>query len=276
MTHALWCSLYLTCADKLPTQQALVDGLLDSLAAQGYTPYNPFGLLPGKSYSQTVKLFVAPPTDGWVRVLCAEPVPLVLAKAVPICTTLYIVVSEVADVRVFADGEAAPPTDALLPHLRDGKTANDLHHAIYAPGLTVLPTEGAASGDVPLDVLPEAIQKMAGNVDAKALDKMFGKFSKQLLGKAGGDANAASDLLNQSRGVDWSSAPALRVRALMTVLAVPDNWRTPDFATLRDAYSLHARHQRNPNARLYPGDAEAMQAVPNALDYVPVYAGKDA
>ena len=59
----------------------------------------------------------------------------------------------------------------------------------------------------------------------------------------------------------------------MDCLNIPD-WRAPDFVTLRDAYALHKRRQRSPNATLYPGDAEALAAVPDALTYTPIYAGK--
>ncbi|MBL8157537.1 MAG: hypothetical protein JNM70_25480, partial [Anaerolineae bacterium] len=45
---------------------------------------------------------------------------------------------------------------------------------------------------------------------------------------------------------------------------------------LRDAYQLHSRRQRNPNARAYPGDEAVMAAVPDALMYTPVYGGADA
>lgn len=276
MTHAPWCSLYSICADEPPSQQALADSLLNGLRAQGYTPYDPFGLIPGKSYSQTVKLFIAPPTERWMRVLSEDVIPLtVVQRASQGCTMLSVQVHQAADMHVFVDGESATLAEALLPHLRDGKAEDDLRQAIHAPDVTVMSDDATKSGEVPLDLLPEDIQKMAGNVDANALNKMFGRLSKQVMGKAGGDANAASDLLNQSRGMDWSSTQAVRVRALMAVLTAPDNWRTPGFTALRDAYSLHARRKRNPNARLYPGDAEAMQAVPNALDYIPVYAGKD-
>jgi hypothetical protein len=57
-------------------------------------------------------------------------------------------------------------------------------------------------------------------------------------------------------------------------LTIPSDWQEPDFVTLRDAYQLHERRRRNPNAPLYPGDAEAMEAVSDALDYIVLYAGK--
>ncbi len=271
MTHAPWCSLYSTYADE----QALAADLLKALLAQGYSQYNPFGIMPGKSYAHTVKLFVKPRENGWIRVICAQPPPLAVVQAA--CggvTTLMAQINKTAEFAVFVDGEPASPADGLLPHLRDGKTAADLHQALHNPDFKVLPADGEPSSPVPLDVLPDDVKKMAGNIDVNALNKMFGKVTQQLMNKTGGDAQAASELLNQPNSVDWTSPQAARLSAVMALLTV-DHWRIPDFGTLRDAYSLHARRQRNPNARLYPGDENAMQAVPNALDYIPVYAGKD-
>ena len=34
----------------------------------------------------------------------------------------------------------------------------------------------------------------------------------------------------------------------MGCLTVPNDWREPDFTTLRDAHQLHLRRQRRPNA----------------------------
>ena len=59
----------------------------------------------------------------------------------------------------------------------------------------------------------------------------------------------------------------------MACLDVSNNWHEPDFVALRDAYQLHLRRQRNPKAMLYPGDTQAMGAVPNALEYTPIYGG---
>ena len=73
---------------------------------------------------------------------------------------------------------------------------------------------------------------------------------------------------------DWDSAGGKRIRALADLLTLPSDWREPDFVALRDAYQLHDRKRRNPNATLYPGDAEAMSKVPHALNFTPVYAGK--
>ena len=47
----------------------------------------------------------------------------------------------------------------------------------------------------------------------------------------------------------------------------------PDFDSLRDAYPLHERRRRSPNARIYPGDEAIMAKVSDALLYTPVYGG---
>ncbi len=98
---------------------------------------------------------------------------------------------------------------------------------------------------------------------------MFARMSGTLARKAG-DSEEAREMLRQP---DWNSSGGARIQALMHCLRIPA-WRDPDFVTLRDAYALHIRRRRSPTAVLYPGDAEALAAVPNALSYTPVYAGK--
>ncbi len=131
---------------------------------------------------------------------------------------------------------------------------------------------------VPLDALPEDVQEMAQDVDLSQAQQMFDKIGGKLLQDVQrGDAEAARKLLGGGEDApDWNSAGGQRLRALMACLDLPQNWLAPDFVTLRDAYQLHARKQRKPTARLYPGDAEAMAAVPDALDYLPVYGGMKA
>src|SRR5262245_10590817 len=65
-----WHSLYLRADDT----QAVADALIDALRHHGYQRYDPFsggtGTPPGlKTF---IKHFVAPPSDGWVRIL-GEP-----------------------------------------------------------------------------------------------------------------------------------------------------------------------------------------------------------
>ena len=124
--------------------------------------------------------------------------------------------------------------------------------------------------------LPDDIQALADDVDQAQAQKMFDRLSGDLMKKVGGTqaTEAAHDLIGGS-APDWNSLGGRRLHAVMRCLTTPDQWRDPTFTTLRDAYQLHRRRQRKPDARLYPGDEDIMQRVPNALDYQPVYAGRD-
>ena len=101
------------------------------------------------------------------------------------------------------------------------------------------------------------------------------RLTGNLLKKADSDERTAASARELIQPPDWNSPGARRLHALVGCLTLPPNWRDPDFVTLRDAYQLHARRQRKPDARLYPGDEEIMARVPNALDYIPVYGGRD-
>jgi hypothetical protein len=117
---------------------------------------------------------------------------------------------------------------------------------------------------------------LAGQVNPAQAQKLFSRLTGQVMKKAGGgeEADAARALVAGSGDINWNSAAGRRIQALMACLTVPDNWREPDFISLRDAYQLHERRRRAPNARLYPGEAETMARVPDALNYTPVYGGR--
>lgn len=258
---ASWTSLYLPC-DVTPA-------LKDSLTALGYTLYNPFIPLPGKAYSQSVRLFVAPRVAGWTR-LIGEPDMQQLPILSRRCLCLYVMLAgKDARIEVYAGGKQTEARAALVPYLREGYTADDLDRALHHAAVSIV--ESA----MPMAALPDDVQAMAGKVDQQQAQKMFERLSGKLMGKVspgGSTADEARRMIADT--VDWNSVGGQRIRALMGCLTVPDNWREPDFVTLRDAYQLHERKQRNPNARLYPGDAAAMAKVPNALGYEPVYGGR--
>lgn len=254
-----WHSLYLPYADNV------VEPLARALAALGYERYTPFGLIPGKAYPQSVRLFVAPSRGGWTRIVGSPDLALLpsLSELAP-CLLIELDGAE-ATITAFADGEPAPVVDAFA---RYAQSPNCLDQALN--GALIVDAAGSSNlGGVALDALPGDVQALAQNVDLKQAGKLFERMNATISQKAGGDALAA-DLLKQP---DWSSVGGARIRALMTCLGIP-NWQTPDFVTLRDAYALHERRRRSPNARLYPGDADALDAVPDALDYTPVYGGK--
>jgi len=117
---------------------------------------------------------------------------------------------------------------------------------------------------------------MAGKVNSNQAQKMFNRLSGDLIKKVSpgnGQADAARTLINNSDTLDWNSSGGVRIRAVMNCLTLPENWREPDFDSLRDAYPLYERRRRNPNARTYPGDESVMAKVADALLYTPVYGG---
>ncbi len=242
----------------LPGANNAAETIRTALAALGYTFYDPFGLIPGKAYPQAVRLFVAPARGGWTRVL-GDPDPALpppLSQTAP-CLLVALDGSD-ARIEVYANGEPSSPETALASYLA---SPDCLDRPLASEA------SGAALGGVALDALPDDVQALAQRVDLKQAESMFARLSGNLAAKTGGDPG------NLLRQPDWDSTGGRKIRALMDCLNIPD-WRAPDFVTLRDAYALHKRRQRSPNATLYPGDAEALAAVPDALTYTPIYAGK--
>jgi len=261
---AMWHSLYLHCNDRA----VILKTLHESLTTLGYTHYDPFGGLPGKAYQRTVKLFIAPERDGWTRLIGSPD-----AQQPALLSTLGVCIDAAFDVQnatisTYVDGQSVDMPSALTPFLRPERTAHDLTTA-----LTLSTIHTSEDGDVPMSALPDDVQQMAQGLNTKSINRLFGKMMKRV-NKQVGDSQAedARKLLNA--GVDWQSSGAAKMRTFMHCLMLPENWHTPEFTALRDAYQLHQRRQRNPNAMLYPGDADAMAAVPDALDYVPVYGGQ--
>jgi hypothetical protein len=247
--------------------ESVVNALRESLTSLGYQLYDPFGAVPGKAYPQAVRLFVAPASDGWVRVI-GEPDPALFALLSHLALCLSVALDATkAEITAFVDGSSAVPEEALVPHLRPGRSPDDLRRALnFSPTKASTPDESA----LPLDTLPQEVQAMANQVNLKQAQNLFSKLSGELLNRS--ERDAARQML---KGVDWNSPGGQRVRALMPCLTVPKAWREPDFVTLRDAYALHLRRQRNPNAMLFPGDQESLAGVPDALAYTPVYGGRN-
>jgi hypothetical protein len=264
-----WSSLYCPSNDT----EAIIVALRESLSALGYELYNPFGILPGKAYRQSVKLFAAP-HNGWVRVI-GTPDERQLSHLSQSRLCLFVSL-DVADARieVYTNGERSEVVTALAPHLRGGYTRDDLHKALAGEVTAQSPVQSPQS-DLPLSALPAEVQALAEQVNPLQAQKLFSRLSADVLKKVSGDAaqvEGARVLVSGGAAPDWNSAGGQRIRALMACLT-DDNWREPDFTALRDAYPLHERHRRNPKARLYPSDEAVMAQVPNALDYVPIYGG---
>ena len=250
---AVWQSLYLWCDDR-PRIQTTLETTLQSA---GYTLYNPFGLIPGDAYQQTVKLFIAPTQQGCTR-LIGQNISQIPSTLSQIGVCLSVILSESSgEMIAYVDGEQRDLTATLTPLVDDPAK---LQAALSGQ------QGGATTRDaVPLDVLPEDVQEMAQNLNIRQINKMFNKLMKRVNKQVSGDADAAQALLHSAP--DWQSATGQRIQALLNCLNL--NYE-PDFSTLRDAYQLHIRQHR----KLYPGEAEMMAAVPDALDYIPVYGGK--
>jgi len=273
-----WSSLYLASKHlPLAAQQQAASALSDALERQGYTAYDPFGALPGAAYTDAVKLFVAPTSDGWTRIL-SEPVVLpdwLLSALSRLGTALWVALdAEALHVAVYADGQTLDPLDALAVYRRDDCNPDQLRHILAGECVDVPDEpESAQTAGIPLDALPPEMQTLAHNLNPRQVTGLFNKLMGRVTGRVDTDVDSARALLAGS-GPAWNSNGGRCIRGLMACLDMPQNWRTPDFITLRDAYQLERRRQRLPDATLYPGDAEALAAVPNALDYIPVYAGR--
>lgn len=277
----LWNSLYCPSEDV----GAIAHALQDSLISLGYQPYNPFGIVPGKSYAQTVRLFVAPPGGGWTRVIGA-PDDGQFATLSKITPCLYIQLDGAeAHISAYADGTGADVTDTFAAYLRHEATTDQLRQIVTIPTNdeplpgNVIPFSMYEAPTIettlPFTVLPDDVQSLAGKVDKGAAEKMFNRLTGTLMKKVGGDSDGARALIAGEGAPDWNSNGGQRIQALMNSLTLPANWREPDIVALRDAYALHERRRRNPNARLYPGDEATMAKVPDALTYLPVYGGRN-
>jgi len=276
----LWNSLY------CPSEEAgaIAHALQESLVSLGYQPYNPFTAAPGKSYEQTVRLFVAPPAGGWTRVIGApDDGQLPHLSKLSLCLYLQLNGTE-ARIEAYGNGERADVVDMVALYIRAGVTVDHLRAILAVPADQPLPGSVTPfslyeppqpASVLPFTVLPDDVQALAGKVDKGAAEKMFNRLSGALMKKVGGEADAARALIAGEGVPDWNSAGGQRIQALMDSLTIPANWREPDFIALRDAYPLLERRRRNPNARAYPGDDATMAKVPDALTYLPVYGGRN-
>lgn len=263
-----WTSLYLFCGD-VDHVQAEVEASFQTL---GYEHYNPFGNMPGKAYPLAVRLFIAPAVNGWTRLIGTpdEAMPAALSR-LGVCLLVSLDV-EVSSFQAFQAGAECDPADALTPYLKDGISPDDLQAAFNGGwGETQYAASLRTDPSIPMEALPDDVKIMAQNLKPKHINNLFDKLLGQFGSVMKEDVRAARQMLDTAPR--WDSDGGQRITAVMDCLPIPD-WQTPNFVTLRDAYQLHIRRQRNPNAMLYPGDTEAMDAVPDALRYIPVYGGK--
>ncbi|MDX2076937.1 MAG: hypothetical protein SFZ02_10930 [bacterium] len=252
------------------SQDIVARKLIGYLDDMGYTHYDPFNALTGKVYSEGIKTFLSSPRMGWIRLIGSFPLDLSARLSADGLVLHIHITDENADAHVFVD-QKPKPFSALQPHLREGYTITDLHNAILrGEGATDKPV----SDSIPMNVLPDDVQKMAKGVNPNQIERMMNKMIGQV-SKVMGDKSASAKALLAPTQPDWSRGIASNIRVFMDCLKMSGNWNTPDFITLRDAYMAHHRYQRNPTAPRLPSDIEAMNSVPDALlAYLPIYGGK--
>jgi hypothetical protein len=133
-------------------------------------------------------------------------------------------------------------------------------------------------------LIPGEIQQLARahDVNPEQADQMINHLTSRLFGKldraSGGEASAmqarARALATGAHRPDWNNTAARRLEALVGVLALPSNWREPDFETVREAYQVARLLRRNPRSQVMPDEQAALKIVPNAIEYQAVYVGK--
>ncbi|MFQ3567946.1 MAG: hypothetical protein SNJ59_13220 [Aggregatilineales bacterium] len=260
---------------------AIASALRSALTALGYALFDPFSMMPGRTYPLAVRLFVAPNADGWTRVLGQlddPPRKDVLTALSDIAPVLYTgLQDERAFLFAYKNVQSVEVDTAFANYLRMGLTSDDLRQALQeqpAPATIDKDVTAAALSTLPPNI--EALSEARG-VDRRQAAQLFERMSRGALARSGAQGQeAAARALVTGGAVNWSSASGRWLRRALEHLTIPTGWAQPDFISLRDAYQLHLRRQRRPNAPLYPGDAETMAAVENALEYLPVYAGKEA
>lgn len=271
-----WHSLFLYC-EACESNEAIAAQLRDALTQQAFTLYDAYSEIPSRSYEHTLRSFVAPVQGNWVRVLMEASDPEMLSPfdlALSAGRTALSVSLEGVwgGMLVYQDHTCFVPSASLLqPFLRPEVSPGQFESALT--GDTVLPDLPDAPeqiGKLRLPDMPQDMRRLLAKLEHGAAEKMFGKLSQRLL--SSDQSERAMRLLDKDVP-DWNSAAGQRLRAFMACLTVPETWRKPDFIDLRNAYMLLLRQRRRPRAPLYPGDADMMVQVPDALDYIPVYGG---
>jgi hypothetical protein len=169
----------------------------------------------------------------------------------------------------------------LAAHLKPGKTPADLERALQGTAPTPTgpgrPESGSLSGELEQlarqrGVNPEQADRMIERITGR----LFGKLDRQSGGEASAFQNQARGILGGAQGAepDWNGPAGRRLLALAQVLSLPPNWREPDFDAVREAYQVARRLQKNPGAKLLLDEQDALRAVPDAIQYTPVYVGK--
>jgi len=264
----MWQQLFV----NTPGAEWVAETMISALSGLGFTQYDPF---PGGSgtpvaFKTFARHFVAPASDNWVRILgqpLAESLPALIAALSKDRAVMSVELDETEGrVLAYVNGQPRP----LEPFLRLGFTLSE-------------PDREPAFVRREKSSLPPELENLArqGNVNPEQASKLMNRLTGQIFGKlnrqSGGEANAmrneAQAMLTGS-AIDWTSSAARRLTATVESLRLPENWREPSLEVLKDAYQVARRLRKNPKASLMADEKQALDAVPNAGDYLPVYMGR--
>lgn len=257
MTQPQWISLYVPGAEPA----SLADTVKSALASAGAKQYDPFGAMPGLSYPRAVKLFVAPKAGDWVRLIVSpdcvlEPVVTAASLDAPLAAG-FISGDLVPALTFYHHGEPvdAPAVSAYITDVEG-----------FAAQLRQPKTGASGVGGISSGALPSDVRAMSGGLPTKQVERMMSSMTGAI---SKGDRAGAQAAL---QSVDWESGAGAWMRTTLAYLGI-NNAVLPDYTTVSTAYRTAKRLARNPNATLYPGDQDAQNAVPDALDYLPVFYG---
>lgn len=255
MTQPQWVSLYIPAEAG---REALHSALAAAFAAAGGTAYDPFGIMPGLAYPRAIKLFLAPPRGRWLHVMASPDSDLtaVIAAVGGLSIAAQISSDLVPSVTVYQDGAAVDALPTLAAYLSDADA--------FAALLGAPQTGASGVGGISSGALPQNVRAMSGGLPARQVERLMNTMTGSI--SKGDRANAQAAL----QAIDWHSGAGGWMRALLAHLGAD---ALPDYATVSTAYRTAKRLARNPKATLYPGDAEARDAVPDTLEYLPLFYG---
>lgn len=259
MTQPQWSSLY---TQHPGGRETIASVLTSALETAGAAKYDPFGLVPGQSYPRAVKLFVAPPVGTWVRLI---PSPDCLLEPVvsAVSSAYALLMAEIGadlapSLAVYKDGVRVDTMSALAPMVSEPEAFLKLLRA---------PRAGAAGiGGISSGALPSNVRAMSSGLPTRQVERLMSSMTGALSKSERSNAQAAL------QSVDWDSGAGAWMRELLAFLGL-ETHAALDYATISTAVRTAKRLARNPQAMLYPGDAEARDAVPDALDYLPIFYG---
>ncbi len=274
-----WHGLFISTNEAAP----VVSALLEALALYGYSSYDPF---PGgngtpSAYKRFVRQFVSPAQNGWVRILGTPDLDSLRSLSARWPIVYGLLDSDAGDWCVIRNGESSADAAAFAPYLKpdvSGETFTRVASGQIGLVPDIPESRSASEMALPPDVQQLARERgvnprQADRLVERMTGKVFGRLNRGTGGEAGALRGQAQALI-RGNGPDWESKAGQRLRTTAALLTLPADWRTPTWEDVRDAYQTARRLARNPKASLLPGEREALDALPDAAHYAPVYVGK--